>query len=314
MAMKKKRLYILSSILLLIALGGWMAFSNALFVVNSVRDIRLKAAGFEAQTFKTDSAEIHYLRGGTGKKTVLLVHGFGLGGATTWFDPMLDMENELNFIVPDLMWFGESNGQVEPNLPNQARMMWALCDQLNITPDAIAGISYGGFVAFEMLNQRPEGTKELLIINSPGPVFTNTDVDAMCARADVSVPEDLFIPKDVAALKHGFKFVFSEEPPIPDFLYEQIHANETLKNAEIKKKLMRELVENAETYRNSKLSQSVKNKVIWCANDQVFPLAYGERLADTLHAEIAVLPNSGHVPNPKMRKEFLGMIRHFLVN
>lgn len=311
---KKKRIIILSVLAVLVSITGWYGYTHTLSLVNQVRDARLYVAGFRGETLKTDSAEIYYYRGGEGTKKVLLVHGFGLGGATTWLEPMLGLESDLQFIVPDLMWFGESTGNVEPTLTNQARMMWKLCDELNFTPDLIAGISYGGFVSFEMLHQRPQGTKELLIINSPGPVFGANDVDSMCARAQVSKPEELFIPETVEALKHGFKFVFSAEPPIPDFLYRQIHTNETLKNADIKKALMRELVDNAAKYRQSSLSPYVKNKVLWCADDQVFPLRYGEKLADTLHAELAVLPNSGHVPNPKMRKEFLGLIRHFLVN
>lgn len=293
------------------------AFSYAYFrtldLMNGLRDARLYLAGYRADVWEGDSARIFYYRGGQGSKTVLLVHGFGLGGATTWLDPMLDLEADLNFIVPDLIWFGNSEGKVTPSLTNQARMMWKLLDGLDVRPDMIAGISYGGFVSLEMLNQRPQGTDELLIINSPGPVFGKDDVDSLCMRAEVKTPEELFIPDNVEGLRHLFRFVFSGEPPLPGFIYDQIFVNETRKNADVKRALMQELVANESKYKSGRLSPHVKNKVIWSADDWVFPLPYGKRLADTLNAEFAVLPNSGHVPNPAMRGEFLRIVRDMML-
>ncbi len=310
---KKGRVIFLTLFGLFVIMAFGYAYFRTLDLMNGLRDARLYLAGYRADVWKSDSAEIYYYRGGKGQKTVLLVHGFGLGGATTWLDPMLDLEADLNFIVPDLMWFGNSAGEVTPSLTNQARMMWKLLDELDIRPDMIAGISYGGFVGFEMLSQRPQGADELLIINSPGPVFGKDDVDSLCARAGVKAPEDLFIPDDVEGLQHLFRFVFSGEPPLPGFIYDQIFVKETRKYAEIKRALMQELVANESKYKSSRISPHVRNKVIWCADDWVFPLPYGERLADTLKAEFAVLPNSGHVPNPAMRNEFLQMVRDMML-
>lgn len=310
----KKRIAIFSVIILLLGSGAWYGYTHTLGIVDALRDMRLGMAGFSEQVIRTDSAEVHYYRGGKGKKTVLFIHGFGLGGATTWFDTMLSLDEDVNLIVPDLVWFGNSQGQMKPTLPNQARTMWALCDQLNITPDAIVGVSYGGFVAFEMLNQRPEGAKELLIINSPGPIFQKDDIRQMCERAEVNTPDELFVPKDEQGLRHLFSFVFAEEPPIPDFIYHQIFEKETLKNADTKRVLMRDLVDNADTYRRGRLPTHTKNNVVWGRHDRVFPLTYGQKLADTLHAEITVLEESGHVPNPDEREVYLALLKKILVN
>lgn len=312
--MKRKRLYIFGGILATLLVGGLLVYYNFFGVMNTLRDARLDMAGFDAGTIKTDSTQIYYRKGGTGKKTVLLVHGFGLGGATTWFDTMLEMDEELTFIVPDLLWFGESTGNIAPNLPNQARTMWELCDSLHIKPDAIVGISYGGFVAFEMLHQRPQGAKELLVINSPGPVFQKDDIADLCKRAEVNSPDELFIPNDVAGLHHLFNFVFSEEPPIPGFIYGQIFENETQRNADIKRNLMKDLVNNADIYRAAGFPKHTKNSVIWGQNDQVFPLVCGQELADSLDAEIVILEKSGHIPNPKERDIYMAALRKVLVD
>lgn len=311
--MKRTRYYIFGAVLALLAIMGWWAMTHAIGLLGTVRDVRLGMAGFEKGSVRTDSAEVHYYRGGTGKKTVLLIHGFGVGGATTWFDAMLSLDDDIQIIVPDLVWFGESEGSMRPNLPNQARTLWQLCDSLHVKPDALVGISYGGFVSFEMLHQRPEGAKQLVIVNSPGPVFQQDDIRALCARAEVDSPDELFIPKDENGLKHLFRFVFSSEPPIPDFIYDQIFNGETQKNAETKRLLMRDLVDNADLYRVAGFPKT-KNGVIWSRNDQVFPLACGERLADSLRAEMVVLENSGHVPHPGERERYMAGLRKFLLD
>lgn len=311
--MKRTRLYFLGGFVAVLLVCGWLVYNNFLGVMNTLRDMRLDMAGYESGFVKTDSTEIHYKKGGKGKKTVLLVHGFGLGGATTWFDTMLEFDDELTFIVPDLLWFGESNGSISPTLPNQARALWMFCDSMHIQPDAIVGISYGGFVAFEMLHQRPQGSKELVIINSPGPVFQKDDIASLCERAQVNSPDELFIPKDVAGLHHLFSFVFSEEPPIPDFIYQQIFENETQRNADIKRSLMKDLVNNADVYRNAGYPKYTKNSVLWGRNDRVFPLSCGERLADSLHADIFIMEQSGHIPHPKERASYMAELRRILV-
>jgi pimeloyl-ACP methyl ester carboxylesterase len=311
--MKPKRYYLFGTFLALLAVVGWWGFTHAFTVMDTLLNTRLKLAGYTSHTFSTDSTQLHYYRGGTGKKTVLLVHGFGLGGATTWFDAMLSLEEDVNFIVPDLVWFGDSQGQMAPTLPNQAKSLWALCDDLGISPDAIVGVSYGGFVAFEMLHQRPDGAKELLVVNSPGPVFSKDDIQALCTRAGVNAPDELFIPDDVKGLHRLFEFVFSGQPPIPDFIYGQIFENETLKNAELKRTLMRDLVNNADIYRRSGYPHT-KNSIIWGKKDQVFPLDRGQELADSLHAEMVILEQSGHVPNPHDRASYLASLRKFLVD
>lgn len=310
---KRLRIFVFCFLGVFVASLFGYAYFRTLHLLNGVRDVRLYAAGFRSYMWQSDSAEINYQRGGRGKKNIVLLHGFGLGGASTWLDPMLSLKEDVHLIVPDLMWFGNSQGKVSPSLYNQARVMWQFLDQLDIRPDMIVGISYGGFVGFEMLNQRPAGTDEFLIINSPGPVFGRDDVDSLCLRADVKSPEELFIPDSVAGLRHLFRFVFSAEPPIPEFLYRQIFEFETRKHAEVKIALMRELVANEAKYKASRLSSTVKNKVIWSADDQVFPLRYGKQLADTLGAEFAILPNSGHVPNPAVRDEFRRLMKKMMI-
>ena len=312
--MKRRRFYISGIILSALAVLVVLVLTNLFAVLNTLRDARLYAAGYRSDVFRTDSSQIAYSLGGSGDNTVLFVHGFGVGGATTWFDAMLSLDDSVKALVPDLLWFGESDSRLQPSLHNQAAEMWKLCDHLHIRPQAIVGISYGGFVAMEMLNQRPGGASQLLIVNSPGPAFGPDDIRQMCDRAGVKSPEDLFIPHKAEDLKKLMGFVMSNDSlPIPDFVYRQMFESETQKHAAKKRALMRELVDHADLYRRGMLSPATQNAVIWSRNDRVFPLSYGKRLADTLHAEISVLEHSGHVPHPSDKEEYIQAMRRFLI-
>lgn len=312
----QKRRYLwlrLSAILILFGITVSIVASDVFGTFNLFRDIRLNIAGYKSHTTQIGNSEVYWNRGGNGKKTVLLIHGFGIGGATTWFDPMLKLKEDYDVLVPDLLWFGKSQSQLNPTLQNQASVLWALCDSLEISPYAIMGVSYGGFVAFEMLNQRPRGSKKLMILNSPGPIFGMEDLAKLCDRAGVQQPDELFVPDKKEKLKHLFNFVFSQELPVPDFVYDQIYEEETQKHAQTKRELMQELVVNIDQYKKVAFPKT-QNCVIWSQNDQVFPLEYGKRLADSLHAEISILPNSGHVPHPSDKKVYLDLIYSFLSN
>src|SRR5690606_10825006 len=117
---KNRKLYAYLSVLLILIIGGYFVLNNVFGIINVFRDARLKAAGYESGYYNTDSSSIYYYKGGSGPKKVLLIHGFGVGGATTWFDAMLGLNKDVELLVPDLMWFGKSDGKYEPTLTNQA--------------------------------------------------------------------------------------------------------------------------------------------------------------------------------------------------
>lgn len=311
---KNRKLYAYLSVLLILIIGGYFVLNNVFGIINVFRDARLKAAGYESGYYNTDSSSIYYYKGGSGPKKVLLIHGFGVGGATTWFDAMLGLNKDVELLVPDLMWFGKSDGKYEPTLTNQAKVVRELCDYLGYKPDVIAGISYGGFVALEILNQDPNLYSELVIVNSPGVTFGKADVELMCQRAGAESADMLFVPNEASKLGQLLKFVTSGGiPDLPDFFLNQMFTSETLKHAENKRKLMRDLVGNSEEYKSHMNVRYKSAGVIWSKNDSVFPLRYGMQLADILDAPLYTLENSGHIPMPSDREVYVERLRDLFV-
>lgn len=312
--MKFKRLFIYLSVIGILGLGSFFLLNNVFSLIRVFHQTSLKIAGFESNQMEHEDATIHYYKGGDGSKKVLLIHGFGMGGVPTWYDAMMGLKNDAEILVPDLMWFGQSSGSLEPTLDNQARKVMELCSALDFTPDVIVGISYGGFVSLEILSQNAHLETDLVIVNSPGFIFTKNDVDLMCKRAGAQSAESLFVPDRVSELGSLLKFVTSGGmPDVPDFILDQMFQKETLKYATEKRKLMHDLVYNADAYRNTMSLHYNDANIIWSRNDSVFPLRYGLQLADALDAPIFTLDNSGHIPMPSDKEIYIEKLRELIV-
>lgn len=311
--MKRRKIYTLSAIALSFMLLLFIATQNVVPILHGIRDARLSIAGFKKLQTETEHAKWTYYRGGKGEKKVLFIHGFGPGGGFTWMDAMQHLGPEFDILVPDLMWFGDTEGFCEPTLSNQAKELYALCEKLDFMPSSIAGISYGGFVALELLNQQPHLNADLLIVNSPGTDFDLCDVEAMCQRAGVETIDELFIPKELSGVKNQIDFVTSgDAPALPDFVFQQIFDLETRKFATEKTILMEDLVYNADYYRNNMRPVYDRAGVIWSLRDSVFPMRYGIKLAERLDAELYTLEHSGHIPMPADKETYVESMRQFL--
>ncbi len=55
-----------------------------------------------------------------------------------------------------------------------------------------------------------------------------------------------------------------------------------------------------------------RSLVVWGANDKIFPVAYGERLASGIHSEIAIIPNARHMPYMQQPAETTKQVLEFL--
>lgn len=92
---------------------------------------------------------------------LLLLHAFPLSSAM-WEEDLEWLERRCHVVVPDLPGFGRSPRQLHPSIPGMAREAAQLLDELGIQqPVIVAGLSMGGYVAFEFLRQFPERVRAL---------------------------------------------------------------------------------------------------------------------------------------------------------
>lgn len=182
----------------------------------------LKKEGFSKQQIPLrEGGNLTYWEGGQGQP-LLLLHGFGGTAAATWKAEMIQLSKKYRVIAPDLLWFGESYSDNSAQLATQTNAIWQLVDKLKLKKIDVAGISYGGFITYDMM-LTPERINKAVIIASPGPLFNDQDLSDLVQRAGIQSPEELFVPNNGDGVKRLYDNVFIDKKIIPDFIANQIY-------------------------------------------------------------------------------------------
>lgn len=271
----------------------------------------LEEAGYSEQYLTlTDGGAMKFWVGGTGKP-LLLLHGFGGTAISTWKKEMLDLNKEYMVIAPDLAWFGDSYSNSAPNLATQTDAVWQILDSLQIEKVNVAGISYGGFVTYNMM-MTPERIEKSVIIASPGPLFGDDDLAELCVRAGVDKPEDLFVPQNSNEVRRLFDHVFYEKKRMPDFVADQIYQGYFAPWRKEKKLLIQSLVSDRERIAQYPAAKLPPSMLIWGDNDQIFPLNNGIELSEHMNSSIVVIPETGHGVTNEQPKLVTKLLKSFL--
>ncbi len=118
---------------------------------------------------------------------VVLVHG--LGGSTRWWDPIVSLlDKHYHVIRVDLLGFGRSAKPAgdDYSIPEQARRIGKILDNLGVRQATLVGHSTGGYVVSELARDRPGLVKGLVLMDT-GP-RTSAFVSSGLVGNLVSVP------------------------------------------------------------------------------------------------------------------------------
>ncbi|AJR05887.1 alpha/beta hydrolase [Photobacterium gaetbulicola] len=272
---------------------------------------QLYAQGYQEHLLNLEEGgQLKYWIGGTGKP-LLLIHGFGGNAISTWKEEMLELSKHYQVIAPDLAWFGDSYSMGPPNLTTQTATIWQLLDALGIDKIHVAGISYGGFIAYNMMMQ-PDRVEKGVIIASPGPLFSDEDLEGLCRRAGVEKPEQLFVPTNRDEVRRLFDNVFYEPKKMPDFVAEQIYSSYFSPYKKEKEVLIQSLVEDRHRISLADTATFPPSMLIWGDSDQIFPLKNGIALSQHLNSAIVVLPETAHGVTNEQPKIVTKLLKLFL--
>jgi pimeloyl-ACP methyl ester carboxylesterase len=279
-----------------LALGGLLLLGGCSLsrMGTRVMEAQARHQGLEERFVASDTARVRYWKGGTGPP-LLVLHGFGGDGLSTWRPNLASLMTERTVIVPDLPWFGQSTSVLYPGLLAVARAMLDLLDSEGIARTDAMGVSYGGFVLTAMETLRPGIFDGVVIVDSPGPVFGTSDVDALCRRFEVAHPEDIFLVDEPADVQRLFDLTLHHQRRLPRFLLRDLQRQVFTANREEQRLLMRDLATH--DGRATQLSGWQAPLIVWGQYDTVFPLASGEALASLLGAELVVIPETAHGPS-----------------
>ncbi|MEC6797968.1 alpha/beta hydrolase [Photobacterium sp. S4TG1] len=239
-----------------------------------------------------EGGKLTYWEGGQGQP-LLLLHGFGGTAAATWKTEMLQLSKKYHVIAPDLLWFGESYSDNAAQLSTQTNAIWQLVDKLQLQKIDVAGISYGGFITYDMM-LTPERINKAVIIASPGPLFNDDDLYDLVKRAGIDSPEELFVPNSGDDVKRLYDNVFIEKKLIPDFIANQIYLDYFSQWKPQRTQLIRTLPKDRDRIQQFDPKKLPQALIIWGQNDQIFPLKSGIKLSRYIQAPIIVLPKTAH--------------------
>lgn len=271
--------------------------------------------GLDRRLESVADATVHFYDGGPQEPigTVLLVHGFGAETVWQWGPQVKALVGAgYRVVVPNLLWFGQSTSDNRDfSVDHQLTVLTGLLDHLAIDRvDAVVGISYGGLMAFGLAAEQPERVGGLVILDSPGPVYTDADYAGLLSRFEVEHPGPLLVPEHHDGIKTLVELAYHKPPPTPPWLRKQILKTLYATDREEKVALLEDMVHRMDELRSRDWRVAAPTLLLWGDEDPVFPIEIGYRLSDWMGegARLEIIERARHAPqleHPRAVNELL---------
>lgn len=249
------------------------------------------------------------------RPTLMLLHGFGADAEQQWASQVCELSKQYRLVVPDFFYFGGSwPFRPSMHLDDQVQMVLDLADYLRIARFDVLGISYGGFVAFELAAKFAHRIRKVVLSNSPGPFLDHADHDAMLERLGVSEISDLLVPSHHGKIRDLVAIAFKNPPPVPELAARDAFRWFFRKYAEERRCIMRELTARIGEVGLEDRAVRKPTLVLWGEHDKVFPVDLARRLVNAIgaSARLHVIPDTAHAPNQENRREYNRVVLSFL--
>jgi len=124
---------------------------------------------YESHTANLSAVKIHYLKAGTGKKTLVLIHGFG-DTSHMWIPLFDEFGKDYTIIAPDMRGLGESSRPVAGyDKKTIAADIHELMKSLGVEKINLVGHDIGLMVAYAYAAQYPNDIEKLALLEAPIP-------------------------------------------------------------------------------------------------------------------------------------------------
>ncbi len=285
---------------------AWLLACNVVRLAHQGLRRDFANAGMVERTVELDADRVHYWHHdapAAERAPVLLLHGFGGAAVWQWAEQLPALTADRAVLVPDLLWFGGSSStDPDPSLEHQVAAVVALLDHEGLAEVDVVGISYGGLVGYLLTRQHGPRVRRLVLVDSPGPVYTVDDQTALLARFSVENVAELIIPRDEDDVKRLLDVAYFDPPYAPRFVLRQVQAQMYAPYRGPQTALLRALQGEPRNAGTDPVDAEVG--LIWGDADEVFPLAIGQRLATAWGAPLHVIPQARHAPNLEHPERF----------
>ena len=258
----------------------------------------LPGAPADATFVDVDGIHVHYREVGSGP-AVVLIHGYG-ASLESWVGVVPDVALHHRVIAIDLKGFGwTSRPEGDYSPAAQAQLAWHVLDKLGVDQVAIVGHSWGTSVALSMAVAHPERTLRVALYDA---YVYDDQVPSFFRWSELhGVGELLFGLFYTERIEDRAPLAYHDERWVTqarvDHVQHELDRPGTTAAA----------LATARGHHFAKLHQQLVGfarpvLLLWGADDQVTPLAYGQRLVNELaNAELKVYPKCGHLPMVEAR-------------
>ncbi|MQL97596.1 hypothetical protein Taro_030292 [Colocasia esculenta] len=153
------------------------------------------------------------------KPAVVLVHGFAAEGLVTWQFQIGALTKKYAVYVPDLLFFGDSKtGSADRSPGFQAECLARALGVLGVERCTVVGFSYGGMVAFKLLEARPEMVTAMVVSGSVVAMTDSIGEEAL-ERLGFKSSAELLMPETVKGCKALLSVATHRKLWFPDRLH-----------------------------------------------------------------------------------------------
>jgi uncharacterized protein (TIGR04551 family) len=276
----------------------WLIAGIALVGCPSFHAAPLPGAPSDATFIDVDGTHVHYRDIGKGPAVVLL-HGYG-ASLESWASVAPDIAEHHRTIAIDLKGFGwTSRPEGDYSPAAQAELVWHVLDKLGVADVAIVGHSWGTSVALSMAVLHPDRTRRVALYDAY--VYDDQVPSFFRWAQHGGLGELLFALFYTERIEDRAPLAYRDERWVTQARVERVEA-ELARPGTIAAALATARGHHFGELHRKLSGFSKPVLLLWGADDEVTPLAFGQRLvAELPHAELKVYPRCGHIPMVEAR-------------
>lgn len=258
--------------------------------------------------------QVRVVERGEGEPLVLL-HGFG-ASAASWRLVAPALAKTRRVIALDLNGFGYTERPREPAAytpEGQAALVIALLDHLGIERADVAGHSYGGGLALLLAARHPERVRALVLVDTTRPEYGRARRSRLASfRPLTSLFARTFLLRP-ATVRRALERSVADPAGVTEELVRLYLAPLRVEGAIDAYVGLTAPVPGPAPEPVDLAAIGQPALVVWGEEDRLIAVRWGRELARTLpHAELVVLPETGHLPPEERPAELAAAIEGFL--
>lgn len=258
----------------------------------------------EEKFLQVGADRIRYLKSGSGKRTLVLVHGLG-ASAERWNSIIPRLADDFCVVAPDLIGFGYSDKpHANYTMDLFLDFMQKFLEMADVCKPTMIGASMGGQIAAEFASTHPRCVDKLVLVSPSGTM--NKPTPAL----------DAYILASLYPNKHNATAAFEMMQPsgeINDEFIDSFVTRMKLPNAKLAFMSTVLGLSNTQLGEDKMGAISAPTLLVWGSNDAVIPIEHAYKFASMIQdCEFFRMEGYGHAPFAESPSVFVDRVHKFM--